>query len=336
MAVFPSPSEQADGAFSAESLERLCEDIRMTGYAVVGGLVAPETCALINESVLEDVATVLATGQPTAHEKATASGHLQLGARRYAPYVQPDLIANPLIESVVAAVLGQGAWLGFYNGNVNCPRSGYQPLHYDRPFSWTTPEDAAEDGRPWPPPTTTLSCSIAVTDINAEAGATESYPGTQNEVAVAQLSSRRLADNPELVESWGPPTRMEIPAGGICFRDPRMWHRGVPNLSDRPRPMLALTYHSPLCRHWRGLLLRDMSASDIARCEADATLRVMDDGTLGDGRLVFHASAARAFDRASPTINRNARFVDAPVDHLSGAHEVGGARLVEGARRPTS
>ena len=36
------------------------------------------------------------------HEKHTAEGHLQLGPRRHAPYVQKELVANPILESVVA------------------------------------------------------------------------------------------------------------------------------------------------------------------------------------------------------------------------------------------
>ena len=136
---------------------------------------------------------------------------MQLGPRRYAPYVRPDLVANLPMESIIAAVLGRGAWLGFYNGNVNCPGSTFQPLHMDRPFSWKTPEEAALAGQSWPPPTTSLGCSIAVEAITIENGATEVYPGTHRATEVIDLPrGSRLEDHPDLLARWGPPVRMTI------------------------------------------------------------------------------------------------------------------------------
>ena len=33
--------------------------------------------------------------------------------------------------------------------------------------------------------------------------------------------------------------RNEFPAGAVVFRDARVWHRGVPNESDEPRPNMV-------------------------------------------------------------------------------------------------
>jgi len=126
---------------------------------------------------------------------------------------------------------------------------------------------------------------------------------------------------------------MAIPAGGICFRDPRMWHRGVANTSDVIRPMIGLTYHADVARHWRGLIVPEMTPEDVNACKNEASLRVMDDKALGDGRLVFQDDTASVFSD-NPTrhqINRNVRFVSPPsrVDHTVDAHLVGGARVIE-------
>ena len=118
--------------------------------------------------------------------------------------MRAELVANPLIESVVAAVLGPRAWLGFYSGNVNLPGSVHQPLHYDRPFSWRTREKAEKDGQSWPPPTTTLSCSVALTELSEENGATEIYPGTHHETAVTEWPlGERISKHPELIGRVG-------------------------------------------------------------------------------------------------------------------------------------
>lgn len=333
-----SEREKQSGIISPDVLEAITNDIRRRGYAVVKNVVSSETCAFLNQSVLEDVAQIRSTGQVTQHEISTAHGHLQLGIRRYAPYVRSDLVANPLIECVVAAVLGQGAWLGFYSGNVNCPGSTYQPLHFDRPFSWKTREDASRDGQCWPPPTTTLSCSVALEEITEANGATEIYPGTHCATEVAQWSGNRIGDRPDLIGKWGPSSRMAIPAGGVCFRDPRMWHRGVPNTAEKARAMIAVTYHAGRCKHWRGLYLQDLDADVARRCVYDPALRVMDDGSLADGRLLFQADSRDAFEK-SPNLHgiyRNVRFVEGleRVNHFLDAHAVGGARVVRGAISP--
>lgn len=331
--------ERASGALTPDKLARVRSSFEVNGYAVVSGLISAETCELLLQSILEDVTLVRTRAEPTRHEKATGIGHLQLGPRRYAPFVKSELVANPLIENVVTGLLGVGAWLGFYNGNVNCPGSGYQPLHFDRPFAWKSEAEATAAGQSWPPPTTTVSCSVALSEITEASGATEIYPGTHHETAVTQWQpGERLANHPQLVEQWRPPSRMTIPAGGVCFRDPRMWHRGVPNHSGLPRPMLALTYHSSLAKHQRGLIVSDMSKEDQHRCKADPTLRVLDNGELGDGRLVFDESSRSAFESVANQhgIIRNARFIEAPcsVNHFVDAHLLGGARVVKG-EQPT-
>ena len=39
-----------------------------------------------------------------------------------------------------------------------------------------------------------------------------------------------------------PPIPNEIPKGAVCFRDARLWHRGVPHVGALPRHMIALIY----------------------------------------------------------------------------------------------
>lgn len=327
--------QTAAGFLPEAMLSAIVADIETLGYAVVEGLVSSQTCELLGATVLEDVAHIRATGQPTKHEQFTGRGHLQLGLRRYAPYVKADLVANPLIECIVAAVLGSGAWLGFYNGNVNCPDSTYQPLHFDRPFSWKTPQAAAKAGQSWPPPTTSLSCSVALKEITEANGATEIYPGSHQETEVANWPpGERISNHPDLMDKWGPPGRMAIPAGGVCFRDPRMWHRGVPNSADAARAMIAITYHSAKGQHWRGRLVDDLSTKDVSQLAGDPNLRLLDSGELADGRLVFQADTREVFESSNNrhNINRNVRFVEAPmkVNHFLESQGIGGAKVVSG------
>jgi hypothetical protein len=117
-----------------------------------------------------------------------------------------------------------------------------------------------------------------------------------------------------------------------------MWHRGVPNLASKPRAMIAATYHAGRCKHWRGIYIQDLDAQTLEQCAADPCLRLMDDRTLGDGRLVFQSDVRGVFESASSRfgINRNVRFIDAPeqVNHFHDSHELGGARVVQGEISP--
>lgn len=330
-----SDQEHEAGAIEAGKLTAIVNEIRTVGYAVLQDIVSPETCDLLTRSVLEDAERVKNMGKVTHHEVVTGQGHLQLGLRRYAPFVRADLLTNPIIECVVAGTLGPGAWLGFYNGNINWPGSGYQPLHFDRPYSWKSPEDAARDGQPWPPLTTTLSCSIALEDITTANGATEIYPGSHLEPEVATWSAQdRLHDHPHLLAKRNP-ARMEIPARSVCFRDPRMWHRGVPNTSGKARAMIAATYHAAFCKHWRGMYVPNLEASVIEAIGRDPALRIMDNGELGDGRLVFDLDTRDVIENTPSLhgINRNVRFLDPPerVNHFLDAHTVGGAPIIRNA-----
>lgn len=324
-------AEKSQGEIAVDKLAQVVADIEAEGFAVVENLVSTESRQILLDVIREDALAIKAAGELTPHEKHTGEGHLQLGLPRSAPYVRADLLANAIVDQIVAAILGEKAWLGFYNGNVNMPGSTYQPLHFDRPFTWKTKQAAEADGEDWPPRATTLSCSVALEDITTANGATEIYPGTHRETAVTKWARGERPDaHPDLLEKWGPPTRMIIPAGGICFRDPRMWHRGMPNPSGEVRPMIAMTFHAALANHWRGVPVRDLASEQLAQCQQDSNLKVMDDGSIGDGRLVFEASAREILE-VHPSqygIARNARFVE-KLDHKVDAHLVGGARVLE-------
>lgn len=325
--------ERTSGKLDDDKLKAIAKSFSEQGFAVVSGLIPKEICSELHSSMLEDVTEVRSRDTLTHHEKATGEGHLQLGPRRYGPYVYPELVANPIIENIVSGILGEGAWLGFFNGNVNCPGSGTQPLHFDRPFAWKTEAEAKAAGQSWPPPGITVSCSVALSDITEATGATEIYPGTHKEVAVTEFKKgEQPIHHPELIKKWEPSARMEIPAGGVCFRDPRMWHRGISNPSDTPRPMVGLTYHSPLAKHQRGTLV-DLSAEDKKRCTENPSLKLLDDGSLGDGRLYFQDSAQEAIE-STPNLHgvyRNIRYFSEPqvVNHFLDAHLLGGARVSE-------
>lgn len=96
-------------------------------------------------------------------------GHLQQG-HHFAPTFFADIVADPFATQVTKAILGEGVYNRFYNGNANCPGSGTQPLHPDTPHLWPTST--------MPHPPASLVVNVSLVDVSEANGATELWPGT--------------------------------------------------------------------------------------------------------------------------------------------------------------
>ena len=96
--------------------------------------------------------------------------------------------------------------------------------------------------------------------------------------------------------------------------------------------MIAATYHAAKCLHWRGALVAKLNAETLAQSSANPALRIMDDGRLGDGRLVFQSDVRDIIEQTDNphNVERNVRFVDLPerVNHFLDPQGIGGARVV--------
>eukprot|EP01050_Picozoa_sp_SAG11_P015567 SAG11_NODE_2032_length_3899_cov_5.407895_3_plen_189_part_00 len=88
-----------------------------------------------------------------------------------------------------------------------------------------------------------------------------------------------------------PPVLNLLPRGAVSVRDYRLWHRGVPNLGDQPRHMVALSY------------MRRTSYNDPSSGKTYG-------GGGRDGRFLFGAECAAAFSREwwpAPALARHNR-----------------------------
>ena len=163
------------------------------------------------------------------------TGHLQQGPPPFRDYVFADVVMNPAVNAVAATVFGAEPRLTFYNGNTNCPGSVHQRLHMDGRHATAPGEPIA--------PTSSLVVDIPPVATHAGNGAIELWPGSHrvgvygdSRVAPAQEEARRCERAP-----ISPHTEI----GDVLIRDTRLWHRGVPNRSARPRHMIALILSRP-------------------------------------------------------------------------------------------
>ncbi len=248
--------------------------------------------------------------------------HLQQAPPRHAPWVTSGWVANPIIEQIATAVLGEGCYLSYCDGNTALPGSGYQSLHIDSPSPWPTGAAAAAAGEGFPARTTHLIVNFSPIAVDESRGAIEVWPGTHlaTETDADGLCNPQtrddelfmLEDFPQFVRKFKP-ARILTNLGAVCFRDARCWHRGVPNISQTPRPMVALIYNTPKVRATGDPHLT--LAKNIPAAGAVATRRYEE--SCQPDALVWGSDCRGEF--AAPNcfgVDRNARFTDDTIDHL--------------------
>jgi hypothetical protein len=246
--------------------------------------------------------------------------HLQQAPPRHSPWVDAGWVANPIIEQVASAVLGPGCYLSFCDGNTALPQCGYQSLHIDSASPWPTAAAAAAAAEAFPARTTHLIVNFSPLAVDESNAAMEVWPGTH--LATESDADGRcnpqtrddakfmLEDFDELLQRFRPPQRMAMRLGAVCFRDARCWHRGMPNATSVPRPLVALIYNAASMREDDPHL--QLAARTPGQVDED-----------GSSALLFGADCAEAFRSSDPNsfdagIDRNVRFAEEgePVDHL--------------------
>ena len=147
------------------------------------------------------------------------------------PVGNPDLLAHPIACQIMDAVLGDDFRCSFVHTNTAFPGSGYQPIHRD-----TGP--LFDKRNPVSHPTAILVVNIPLCPFTEENGSTEVWPGTH-------WIPDRPGDNPGDIGPRSDPfpsMRTNLPVGALVLRDLRVWHRGMPNRSDRHRTMMAIVH----------------------------------------------------------------------------------------------
>ena len=226
MNLQPTPAEKAARGLETASLDEAVKAVRRDGFVIIEQAVPPEPLDLLRPRMDEDSRRLV-----EKHEKEGSKrppGHLQQGPPPCAPYVHADIVANPFALQVSQAVLGDGFFCSFYNGNTNAPGSIEQALHRDARLLWPEWEDSN--------PTTTLVVNVPVDDTDESNGSTEIWPGTH------LLPGELTEDCVEARRAQVPPVRANTRKGDILIRDIRLWHRGVPNPSTRFRHMIAMVH----------------------------------------------------------------------------------------------
>ena len=190
------------------------------GYLLLEGVVPRGPLARLSRDIVEQWRTDSASGAMFAGG-GTVSGHLNCFPGAISRFVYESLQAAGVF-GVVAQLSSEPLRHPHVGCNLNLPGSYPQNEHVDgyaaRPF---------------------LIANVAAVDTDAANGAMEIISGTHRREHKYWEIALRGADR----------RRMPMQQGDVLIRTSTLWHRGMPNESSSPRPMLAFTWEdggSPL------------------------------------------------------------------------------------------
>jgi ectoine hydroxylase-related dioxygenase (phytanoyl-CoA dioxygenase family) len=227
--------EREMGKLPLERLQAAVRAVREDGYVILNDLIDAAILAPIRDRMLADVGKILARDDvPFNFNK----GNIQQDPPPFPPYLSRQVLCNEIVISITQAILGKGLRNGMYSGNTALPRSsGRQPVH-------------ADEGQLWPGlaaahPAYALVVNVLPVDVSPENGSTEIWPGTHLDTSVViqdgdiKVSEDKLAAQ----RKTAPGFQYSARAGSVVIRDMRLWHAGMPNHTDQPRPMIAMIHY---------------------------------------------------------------------------------------------
>lgn len=144
------------------------------------------------------------------------SGHLNCFPGESARFVYEALEQYGVVD-LIREISPKSVRQPYVGGNFNLPGSVMQQMHMDRTFT-----------------NEFMIANVSVVDTDLVNGATDVVPG----------SHRRFYKYWQWVLLGKARGHKQLPseAGDVLVRVSNLWHRGMPNRSAQPRPMLAFTW----------------------------------------------------------------------------------------------
>lgn len=265
--------EKQQEQLSDVHLKQACDALKTDGFVILNGVVDHGHLDVLHEKMTADLEKVMAL--PNVPHNFVW-GNVQQDPPPFAPYVFRDVVANPWVIHVTHAMLGDGVFNDYYSGNTNLPKSKLQPVHTDFGQLWDNLEVA--------PPPARMAVNVTLDDAFEENGSIELWPGSHLDTQMVQGQDLQVPqDLQDARREIAPPVRGNTRKGSVLIRDLRLWHRGMPNKSDKIRFMIAMIHNKVWFRkRWMPK---------------------------------FQVGCEDAFPECA--LHHNAEFVNAPIDYIS-------------------
>lgn len=185
------------------------------GYLVIRDVVSKDTLEPFCEDLLAEFDAMVQAGLPF-EGGGLMSGHLNCFPGKRARFVYDELADRGVVDLVRSYRPDLvEAWRPTLNFNL--PGSVAQHYHMDNAYLKEF-----------------LICNVAVVDTDLDNGAIDVLPGTNREF----YRFWRYA----IERKYRLTTRVPMQRGDVIVRKSTLWHRGMPNKTNRPRPMMAITF----------------------------------------------------------------------------------------------
>ena len=223
-------------------VDNLLQHFRISGYAVIEGLVPAEKIDAILAAYRPLLEREIARDAPESKERIDRIGRYGVQFPWRPPFDDPAIVEHPTLVAFLEKLWGRDDFL-FTWERCDTPilGSGYQRWHRDIGLAIEAPYP----DRYIPPPV--IGAKLALVDVVEENGSPEVVPCTQ---FMPHPETSTPYFGAEMLEDAGVPSRrLNFNKGSLWILDPRAIHRGTPNRTTIPRPLATLVYHVPGFTH---------------------------------------------------------------------------------------
>ena len=212
-----------EGRYSKEEIDGFVREVLTDGFCVLRDHFSKATLEAWRESFA-----------PMLEAHIAREGHLEnRGTARYyvtlpfkAPFADPRIYEDEDVLAIVFKLVGDDAIMVQLATDTPLSGSTHQDIHRD------TPPLFPETGQETPP--YQLAVNFPLIDVTPETGPFEVARGTHmmsKEDGLKRIESGEIKLEPILLN-----------LGDVMIRDVRGLHRGTPNRTETPRPMVVLGY----------------------------------------------------------------------------------------------
>ena len=211
------------GLYGAEQIASFVETFRQDGFVVLPGHFDRRRLSAWADSFAPLLSTHIAA---EGHLKNRGEGRYYVTLPFERLWADPEIFENEDVLAVVQELAGTDFVMCQLATDTPVRGSGYQEIHRDTPALF--PEWGRET------PSFQLAVNFPLCDVTAENGPIEIARGT-HAMTRAEAFARLESGEVKL-------ERFPMQLGDVMIRDVRGLHRGTPNYTTVPRPMVVIGY----------------------------------------------------------------------------------------------
>lgn len=222
-----SAGQATGGRYSAQEIDRFVQQLLTDGYCILPGHFPVETMQRWQTAFEMLMLERIENG--TASARGPARYYISLPFAE--PFADPAIYEDLDILAIVEQAAGGDIVMPELASDTPLQGSDYQVIHRDHLL--LSPDlPGADPARPFQ-----FGVNFALVDVTTENGPFEIAPGTH---LMSDEESRQKIKSGEIEPQLIP---LEMKLGDVMIRDVRALHRGTPNRTDVPRPMIVVGYN---------------------------------------------------------------------------------------------